>query len=178
MEKLEESETKRRLSIKGTIVTISAVVSRTFHEYMVILHYIWCITVLLSWLVFPLSSGWLFVVWVYLQARQNYVQQISSLHIMDSYHVRIPLIKIKHHIAGFIFQIYFTSSMLQLFFAVCISPYVIALSSWGVLLWPFLRKYYYLVTKWFRWFICSVRILNSEIFNMFFLLSVGLARLH
>jgi hypothetical protein len=47
MEKLEESETKRRLSIKGTIVTISVVVSRAFHEYgHFTLHT--CITVMLS----------------------------------------------------------------------------------------------------------------------------------
>jgi hypothetical protein len=67
MEKLEESETKRRLSIKGTIVTISVVVSRTFHEYMVILRYIWCITVLLSWQVFPpsLQVGYLWYEYIY-----------------------------------------------------------------------------------------------------------------
>jgi hypothetical protein len=52
MEKLEESETNRRLSIKGTIVTISVVVSRTFHEDMVIFRYIlWRLTVNQAWLV-------------------------------------------------------------------------------------------------------------------------------
>jgi hypothetical protein len=67
MEKLEESETKRRLSIKGTIVTISLVVSKTFHEYMVILRYIWCITVLLSRQVFPpsLQVGYLWYEYIY-----------------------------------------------------------------------------------------------------------------
>jgi hypothetical protein len=39
---------------------------------------------------------------------------------MDSYHVCILLIKIKYHIAGFIFQIDFTSLMLQLFFLQCV----------------------------------------------------------
>jgi hypothetical protein len=45
----------------------SVVVSRTFHEYMVILRYIWCIIVLLSWQVFPpsLQVGYLWYEYIY-----------------------------------------------------------------------------------------------------------------
>lgn len=33
---------------------------------------------------------------IYLQARQGYIQQISSLHIMDSNNVRIHIIQVRY----------------------------------------------------------------------------------
>lgn len=72
MEKLEEAEIKQRISIKAAIVLMASLVLYLFTGTIILLH-----------LRFKLSYGpdqlsyfldGLFMVWVYLQAGQDYIQ--------------------------------------------------------------------------------------------------------
>jgi len=85
MEKLEECDAKRKMSIKTSIIAISSFVSLGSLWLMDLMYLIlfWCPSCSLY------CSGWLPMVWIHIQAWQGYIQQISSLHIVDSNNVSI-----------------------------------------------------------------------------------------
>jgi len=72
MEKLEEAEIKRRVSIKAAVVLICSLVLYFFNS-IIILVYLYSVLFdgpdHLSWFL-----GWLFMVWAYIQAGQAFIQ--------------------------------------------------------------------------------------------------------
>jgi hypothetical protein len=91
MEKLEESEIKKKLSIKTGLVAVSLSVScviMSTHCYLRFL--IICFhPLMVLWSLSLSFQGWLSVVWMYLQAGQSFIQQVPPLHIMDPHNVCI-----------------------------------------------------------------------------------------
>ena len=85
MEKLEETEIKRRISIKAAVVLISSLVLYFGKWYYILLKFHCWITYGTDCLS-HLPDG-LSLVWVHIQAGQDHIQQIPSLYLLDSNNV-------------------------------------------------------------------------------------------